>query len=123
MNVAEFNSNTGQTANVIFTLSGVLDRQNQFPSILLSELIVFKIVKEQTCYMLFHYGQLPFLIPLWHLGLYNMKEIKTQVKNQLFATKETNREGLKKGVEGEKKPSLQRDQKINWWLQQFPLDI
>lgn len=46
MNVAEFNSNTGQTANVIFTLSGVLDRQNQFPSILLSELIVFKIVKE-----------------------------------------------------------------------------
>lgn len=46
MNIAEFNSNAGQTANMTFTLSCVLDRQNQFPRILLFELIMFKIVEE-----------------------------------------------------------------------------
>lgn len=46
MNIAGFNGNAGQTANTTFTLSRVLDRQNQFPSILLFELIMFQRIKE-----------------------------------------------------------------------------
>lgn len=91
MNIAVFNSNAGQTANTTFTLSHDLDRQNQFPRILLFEVIRFQGIKEQTCYILFYYGQLPFFFHFCILEWYKMKEIKTQVKNHLFATKETNK--------------------------------
>jgi len=56
MSIAGFNSNAGQTANMTFTLSHVLDRQNQFPSILLFEFIVFQGIKEQKSCILFHYS-------------------------------------------------------------------
>lgn len=57
---------------------------------------MFQGIKEQNMLYFLQLWLAPFFLPLCILGWYKIKEIETKVKNQLFATKETNKGGRRK---------------------------